>query len=323
MIRCVRCEFRTDDDSEAEQHARESGHYRCVVCQWRFLATHEQQTCGICIGRVRADLADIVEAFALLEPVGTTALTLLGDGTMQRLFRQDETDSYKASAHPLAHGEGQPKPIRDELLSDPLPILPALMSWEDFIREHYPYVGKGKVDPTLSEVVDWLTVNLDSRLEIAQTFPGFDEFASQVRRHRSAMQHAAELVADPVEAPADCFECGEPLLRTYRAPARPIQGRRLGLKDEGLVDTWTCSGCRSEYDQTRYFLALRAKASSWVSVPLAAETAQRPVKTLRSWIRRLQVMAVCRVEDHSVQVWWPDVSDRAFRHAALDDERSA
>ena len=302
-LKCARCDWRGDDDA-AEEHARETGHWRCIVCRYRSLAQHEAQTCGICIGRIRADLADILEAFALLEPTSTTALTLLGDGTMQRHNPRD-------------------MPLYDWTWpNDPLPVLPALVSWEDFIREDLG-APKGEPDPTLTDVVGWLTSNLDSRLDIAQTFHGFDEFALEVRKHRSTLQHAAALVADPVEAPADCFECGEPLLRTYQAPIRPINGKRLGLKGEGLVDKWTCAGCRSEYDQTRYFLALKAKASSWVGVPLAAETAQRPVKTLRSWINRLQVTAMCRVSDGTVFVWWPDVSDRAFRHAVADEERSA
>lgn len=302
MSDCRRCDFRADD---LEEHARESGHYLCIVCRYRSLSEFEPQTCGICIGRIRADLADILEAFAMLEPNGTTALTLLGDGTMQR---------YTPNADIPLHDWTWP--------NDPLPVLPALVSWEDYIREDLK-APKGGPDPTLAEVVGFLSQNLDSRLDIAQAFRGFDEFAAEVRKHRSTLQHAAALVADPVEAPAECFECGEPLLRTYRAPIRAINGTRKGLDGEGLVDKWTCAGCRSEYDQTRYFLALRAKASSWVSVPLAAETAQRPVRTLRTWIRRLQVMAVCRVEDHTVLVWWPDVSDRAFRHAADEDARSA
>lgn len=320
-LHCARCDFRGEDE-EAEEHARETGHYRCIVCQRRFLTEFEPQTCSVCIGAVRADLADITEAFALLEPHGTTALTLLGDGTMQRLFRQEETDSYKASAHPLAHGEGQPKPIRDELLTDPLPVLPALVSWEDFIRADLG-APKGAPDPTLTEVVDWLSTNLDSRVEIAQTFHAFDEFASDVRKLRSSLQHTAGLADDPDEADPDCFDCGGPLLRHYRPPVRPVIRRRKGLEGEGLSDKWICGWCRREYDQTSYFLALKAKASSWVGVPLAAETAQRPVRTLRTWINRLQVTAMCRVSDGTVFVWWPDVSDRAFRHAVGPDERSA
>ena len=302
MTDCRRCDFRGDD---LEEHARESGHWLCVVCRYRSLADFEPQTCGICIGRVRADLADILEAFALLEPRGTTALTLLGDGTMQRYTPKADIPLYDWTWP-----------------NDPLPVLPALMSWEDFIREELK-APKGEADPTLTDVVGWLSQNLDSRLNISQSFAGFDEFVTEVRKHRSALQHAAALVADPVEAPAECFECGEALLRTYQPPLRAIHGIRLGLKSEGLVDKWTCSGCRSEYDQTRYFLALKAKASSWVSVPLAAETAQKPVRTLRTWIRRLQVTAACRIDDHAVLVWWPDVSDRAFRHAVSTEERSA
>jgi hypothetical protein len=97
-----------------------------------------------------------------------------------------------------------------------------------------------------------------------------------------------------------------------------------GRKGEGLTDDWTCGWCRRTYTQPEYFLALRAKASSWVSLTLAAETAQRSVWTVRSWANRLLVSAACRVTDRRVVVWWPDVSDRAFRHAGdAESQRSA
>lgn len=297
MSGCRRCDFQTDDLSE---HAAESGHYLCIVCQRRSLTEHERQTCATCVARVRADLADIVQGYAELEPTGVQNLTLLGDGTMQRLFRQDEADSYLASAHPLARdGERTPKPIRDELLSDPLPVLPTLVSWEDFIREDCG-APKGEPDPTLTQVVDWLTTNLDARREIAQTFPAFDEFASDVRRLRSAVQHAAGLADDPVEAPARCFDCGEPLVRTY------------GPK--GLTDDWTCSGCRGVYDQQSYFLALKAHVTEaspdqWRPIAVAAWLVDRPFRTVQTWVRELAVRSACSLDRKRQVVWMPDVKE--------------
>lgn len=367
-LRCARCDWRGEDDEAAEAHARESGHLRCIVCQCRFLNKFEQQTCGECVGALRADLADIVQAWCELEPVTVDALTLLGDGTMQRLMREDELSSLYPKAHPLAKaGDTPPRPIRDEWSNDPFPVIATLASWEDFIREHYKD-PKGPPDPTLTQVTDYLMSNLDTGHNAAQTFPAFDEFAQTVRHLLTTTKHAAGLADDPMAAKAECFDCGGPLLRTYAPAAVPIDKRRnraqraaatvltatkrqreaersyglsdlspwpttaarrearaalVGTEDEGLVDTWTCGWCRRVYSQTDYFIGLRVASSAWVPVPLAAKVAHRPVRTLRTWINRLQVTAVCMIEDRSVLVWWPDVSDRAFRHAAEPDERSA
>lgn len=344
-MNCNRCDFRADDLTE---HAFESGHLLCIVCQRTSLSQREPQTCPTCVANVRADLCDLLDDMALLEPVSITAMTMLGDGTMQRLPRQDEID----------------RGIHDEWTSDPLPVLPALVSWEDYIREHYS-APKGAPGPTLAEVVDWLTSNLDSRLEIAQTFPAFDEFAAQVRYHHSAVKHTAGLADDPLPAKAECFDCGGDLVRTYAPPTvteekrhnrarrsaatvlsatkRQRQAERtygiehltpwptltarqhaklalLGEPNEGLIDTWTCTRCRRVYTQTDYFIGLRVAASVWVPVPVAAKIAERSVWTLRSWVTRMKVAAACRVSDKAMVVWWPDVSDRAFRHA--DDAES-
>lgn len=298
-MNCGRCDFRADDLTE---HAFDTGHRLCIVCQRQSLTVHEPQTCPACVGAVRVDLADLVEAYTLLEPDGLIGLTLRGDGTMQRHAHRYELDGG----------------IRDEWSSDPLPVIAALASWEDFWRADYGDPTAGEA--TLTGVVGYLTGNLDTGHRAAQTHPAFDEFAANVRQLRSAVRFAAGLSDVPVEAEAECFDCGGQLLRTFRPPVAPVQRRRKGLPAEGLTDEWTCGWCREVYDQARYFLALRARASQWVSVPLAAETSRRSIWTLRSWISRLQVTSACRIADRAMVVWWPDVSDRAFRHT--DDAQS-
>lgn len=359
-MNCNRCDYQAESLTE---HAFATGHRLCIVCQRQSLREHENQTCPACVGRVRADLADIAAGYALLEPSGVVTLTLLGDGTMQRLFRPDEWASYGVTAHPLARdGEQVVKPIRDEWPSDPLPIVAALASWEDFWRDDF----RDPVGPpaTLTDVVGYLSANLDTGHRAAQTHPAFDEFAADVSRLRSMVQHGAGLADVPLEADAKCFDCGGPLLRTFAEPRvtaelvtrrkelrayiataiadahrarqasrsilpvrreqrdaeRMLFARRHGTPQEGLVDDWTCGWCRRVYDQPSYFLALRAASSSWVSVRLAADTARRSTWTVWSWQRRGLVSSACRVADRTVVVWWPDVSDRAFRHA--DDAAS-
>lgn len=312
MNRCNRCDFKAEDDEAAEEHARETGHWRCIVCKRRSLTVFESQTCGQCVGAVRADLADIVSSYAEIDPSGTFKLTLLGDGSMQRLFRQDETDSYNASAHPLAHGEGKPKPIRDELLSDPLPVVPALASWEDFIREHYPEVGKGGPDPTLSEIVDWFNANLDTRLDLAQTYPAFDEFAADIRRHRLALQRSAGLADDPVRAPATCPECDTQLVRFYNPPTddRKHGNVRKGTDSEGLNDDWRCPTCGETVGRADYGfrVLLTSQSVEWAPIALAAAVVDKPVGLLRVWASRGHVQT--RSERGRTEVWLPDVRDR-------------
>lgn len=206
-FRCARCDFIAEDDDAAADHAREAGHLRCIVCQRRSLTTHQAQTCATCVAAVRLDLADIVEAFALLDPSGIVGLTLIGDGTMQRHAHDYELHSRDRARHPLATDadDATPKPVRDEWPSDPLPVVPALASWEDYLRAEY-HDDKGAVPANLSATVDYLMSNLDSRHRFAQTFPGFDDLAREIRHHRSAGTHAAGLADDPLEAEAECFE---------------------------------------------------------------------------------------------------------------------
>lgn len=227
-MNCNRCDFRSDDLTE---HAFDSGHLLCIVCQRRSLTIHETQTCPTCIGRVRADLADILDGYAILEPTSLAAVTLLGDGTMQRLMRPDELASLTVTQHPLARAdEAWPKPIRDEWPSDPLPVVAALASWEDFWREHYRDPAGPKA--TLAGVIGYLTANLDTGRCAAQTHPAFDEFAADVHRLRTAVQHAAGLADVPVAAPASCFDCGGELLRTFAPPRLPLASRRAKARKQ-------------------------------------------------------------------------------------------
>lgn len=279
-MKCSRCDFTADDLTE---HAAESQHRLCVVCQRRSLTVHQPQTCGPCVGRVRADLADIATDLTLVPAESLTGLTLLGDGTMQRHARPEEVRDN----------------TRDEWPSDPLPVLAALASWEDMIRDDY---GDPKgPPPTVTATVDYLTRHLDTGHNLAQTFHAFDELAAEIRKHHSAIRHAAGLADDPVQAPARCHECGGHLLRTYG--------------DDGLTDDWTCEMCRRVFTQHDYFFRLRVAQvdapGEWRPVAVAAWLVDRPFRTVQTWVRELSVRSACALGSRKQVVWMPDVKEQS------------
>src|SRR4051794_31725960 len=64
--RCARCAFVVADDGPSlAEHAVQTGHRLCVVCV-RSLAELERQTCALCVGNVRADLAEVVRLWPQL-----------------------------------------------------------------------------------------------------------------------------------------------------------------------------------------------------------------------------------------------------------------
>lgn len=51
--------------------------------------------------------------------------------------------------------------------------------------------------------------------------------------------------------------------------------------------------------------------NGWIDVELAAAVTRRSVKTIRTWVNRGQVSAVCHRATRTVLVWWPHVYDRS------------
>lgn len=50
----------------------------------------------------------------------------------------------------------------------------------------------------------------------------------------------------------------------------------------------------------------------WVPLELAVVASRRPVRTLRTWMRRGRVASCCRRSSGAVLVWWPHVYDLTF-----------
>lgn len=95
-----------------------------------------------------------------------------------------------------------------------------------------------------------------------------------------------------------------------------------GREFEGLTDKLECSNCGETYTFAQYGLALRTRADAckgWVDIKLAAEVSRVPERNIRAWIDRQKVASACRIDDHRLLVWWPELHELAvesrLRHA--------
>lgn len=279
--RCRRCDWRGDDLPE---HARDSGHPVCVVCQRRSLTDHEAQTCMRCVTAIRADILDTVTGYTNLPPAiaatalhpgtlpGGDALVLSADGSLQSPQTPNgytEPHTVAPTVH-LEHPElpGHPayvesripsdrrEHVRDHWAGDPVPVLAVLEANERDWRRTYG-------DPPATDLATvtgcsgYLLANLEGGHNAAQTHPAIDEFATEVRALNWRVSHVAGLANDPMEAEAECFDCAGPLIREYRPPGNSGSLRK-GLEREGLPDEWTCRRCQRTYTPTEYMLAVRA-----------------------------------------------------------------
>jgi ribosomal protein L37AE/L43A len=116
-----------------------------------------------------------------------------------------------------------------------------------------------------------------------------------------------------------------------------------GIADPSIGQSWECIGCRKHYTPGEYANAVRADLSakgpagdSWTYIAMAAEAATTmceipiPPATVRRWVDRNQVLAVCRwapgVTFGQILVFWPSVRERALKsvetHMRAEAERA-
>lgn len=135
--------------------------------------------------------------------------------------------------------DGNREHALDELSSDASSVEAVLATMEDDWRNLQEHFAAGP--PGVTNSVAYLTSQVD---RIAQTYSEFPDQAADVQQLRNRLAVVTGLVETPLRG-ADCFDCGVPLLREYG--------------ETGLVDDWTCPGCRREYTQAEYWLAVRAE----------------------------------------------------------------
>jgi len=285
MSRCARCDYNGDN---LPQHAEEADHPICCVCNRRSLTTQERQTCATCIGRVRADLADIENFYARLEGVlvenrypalapddrphggddetaipGGDALVMVSGGgngspAGRRVAGNEKADlafDYPEFAKHPAYRRGETnvlpgrEHVADELTSYPPSVAALLAVHEDDWRRLLGHEAAGPADVAGS--VAYLTSQLD---RIAQTYSEFDSFAVDIQKMRQRLQSTVGFSEQPVRG-APCFDCGQKLVRRYRYPGDRYEPP---ASQPGLEEAWSCTSCGRVYEQAEYWLAVRA-----------------------------------------------------------------
>ncbi len=252
----------------------------CMVCTREHV---QQHTCARCIGRVRADLVEVVRLyhelrFALLnhnranaEIPGGLAQVLLGPYSEGR-----------AALHLALTANDWTELDEDGI--GPEPPLLVLASWEDDWRREFDHRA-AQHRATITNASGYLQRHLD---HAAQRHLAFDEFARDVRTTRARLQHARD-DADPTVHGVACFDCGHDLCQTFDEPA-PCDHEHApcGCDQGGRRDTWQCMRCGRTYTEHDYRRAVRQahiEQEPWRRPSEVHAITGVPEKTLRRWAR--------------------------------------
>ena len=233
----------TDDDAR-----------RCIVCHHRELADDEPQTCRRCVQHARTTLGWVARLFPLLrvEIEGRAGRAPTPGGR-----RSSDGAAPVAFAELLSlMGPGSDGGAHDATADDAPSVAWELSRWEDDWRSVMGRPG-APCAPSVVSAHDFLAVNLSWA---ANWHPAFGEFVGDVRRLLGRLRSALQMMDNPLPMGADCFECGDRLVRDY-APPQPCShpGEHASSCDQGgLRDHVRCEGCGTIYTPPQYALALAA-----------------------------------------------------------------
>jgi hypothetical protein len=272
----------------------------CGVCRRPLRDTDPPKTCNQCVGRVRADIHGIVNAYlelpeVIANPLGSNtprrdttrsterpmpggdALTLSADGSpasaaLRRWLDADQPDARTprtADARGLLRQSvAEPAWGADDHPGDPVSVPYELGRWEDDFRRlrHEPAALSRNYVSSSS------TYLLQHTAWAATHHPDFADFVTDMRRLRTRLEQATGTAETVVHAQAPCFDCGGQLVRHYSDAYG--QGPREGREPWGLAEDWTCRSCQRVYDPPAYYLAVRARLESEASTTANGDQVQ-------------------------------------------------
>ena len=196
------------------------------------------------------------------------------------------------------------------------PPLQTLLFWSEERRARYGYPLEGR-KPTIATEAAFLRWALDA---MRRDEPRWADFAGDVQAARTRLEATLSAGTRPVARGVSCMydECrGARLIRT----TVPTRGPR-GAKAWRLTD-WHCPRCKrtwSEEDYSRHVYGaierqhwLILDGETWCTVDRAARKVGRPQGTVRSWVSRGEVAALCLIGSAITQTTFVLLDDVAAR----------
>lgn len=250
----------------SDDHRPDCTGRHCCVCGD---CTDQPQTCLVCVGRTRANVAAIVTEYARL-PAETTdrggsSLDPIPRGSRETAIPGGDALVMLAGGGSVYVQHRTPGPHwADENPTDPPSILNLLATWEDDwrITMGLPAAGKATIASCATFLGDW-------NAKMAQEHGAYYEYAAAIRQARSRLETYLR-DDDTPEKGARCLVCDVRLIRRWRAPkpcthearvhprqGETIDGYRLRVAEHeaahmrcdqgGLADDWTCPRCKRRY----------------------------------------------------------------------------
>lgn len=187
------------------------------------------------------------------------------------------------------------------------PLL-VLGTWEDIVRDERDQPTDLRA--TVARAADYLRNSLDWMFALAadeqMRFARADKMSVEIHRCRAMLEN---LLMDGERAEFARVTCTEP-----NCDEKPRLMKVYG--EEAATDHHKCPACRARYDFDEFVRAAKVHAFSeaadktWMTIADAAFSIERPVNTIRTWIKndRIQSRRTPGVPT-TVYVFWPDVRD--------------
>ena len=282
----------------------------CQVCGREHVTVDSKgsdQTCATCLGETREDLQLVVElsgrtlAEAVHKGVDSEAAMLAG----RAIDTPEGIEAWNHRAMSAAMGRIAVLDQADE--RHPLWVLG---TWEMLVREHLNQPSEARI--TVSEAARYLGEHL-TRLAHDVEF-AFDELARDLRRCRVHLENVLQDGERPKRSEVPCLDCGRRLERRYPAA--------------GIEDVYRCPKCERVYTQGDFARAKadhlsKQEAERFVLIADAAQAIERSEFTIRTWVNRECVGAMCDLRTHRIHVWWPDVRRQNVQQRVAEPSKVA
>lgn len=177
------------------------------------------------------------------------------------------------------------------------PPLQTLLFWSESWRHERGYPLEGR-RPTIATEASFLRHSVEWAWDHE---PHFEDFAKDVAAARRCVEDTLH-EGDRAERGAPCLyeTCNGARLTRRLKPTRDKDGAKVWVHTD-----WKCRRCGSSWTEDRYAAMVTAaheatkieevSGEMWCSVDYAARKVDRSVKTIRTWIDRSELVALCMI----------------------------